>query len=94
MPTGVELVVSIVIVVLHVGVQPEEEKEAVAPAGNPDTLNDIGAVVPETSVAATASLTVEPCFTESVDEPAESEKRNGDGMAGAVVNVESGENVV
>jgi hypothetical protein len=39
-PTGVELVVSIVIVVLHVGVQPEEEKEAVAPAGNPDTLND------------------------------------------------------
>jgi hypothetical protein len=75
-------------------VQLEEEKEAVAPTGNPDTLNDTGAVVPETSVAATPSLTDKPCFTESVDDPAEREKLNGDGMAGAVVKVESGENVV
>jgi hypothetical protein len=68
-------------------VQLEEEKEAVAPTGNPDTLNDTGAVVPETSVTAMPSLTVEPCFTEGVDEPAESEKLNGDELAGAVVNV-------
>ena len=79
---------------LHVGVQLEEEKEAVAPTGNPDTLNDTGAVVPKTSVAVTLLLTVEPCFTERVEEPAESEKLNGDEAAGAVVNVESGENVV
>ena len=86
------MLAAIVNVVLHVGLQ-LEENDAVAPLGSPDALKVTEAAVPETREAVTLVGADAPCFTEI--DPADSEKLNGGGSEPApVVKVESGESVV
>jgi hypothetical protein len=55
-PAAVEVDAVIVIVVLHVGVHDDGEKEAVAPDGSPLTENDTATAVPDVSVSTTFAV--------------------------------------
>ena len=76
LPAGVEPLVLIVNVEEQLGLQLDEEKEAVAPVGSPETENESASVLPDTSVALMALVTKEPASTDLSPE-CESEKSNG-----------------
>ena len=67
-PTGVELVVVIVSVLVQVGLQLGLEKLALAPAGKPLAARLTACVVPETSVAVIVELPLLPWTTLMVPE--------------------------
>jgi hypothetical protein len=60
---GVEAVVVIVAVVVQVGLQEAGAKEAEAPVGSPEALNDTAVVAPEDRVAVMELVMDEPCLT-------------------------------
>ena len=62
-PPGVDVVVEIVIVLVHVGRHWDGEKEAVAPVGRPVALNVTAVDVPEIRVAVTDAVTEPPAVT-------------------------------
>ena len=66
----------IVKTVEHVGLQDVDEKEAVAPEGNPEAEKETGCVEPEVKLALIELVTEEPAVTELLPELA-SEKSNG-----------------
>jgi hypothetical protein len=66
LPVRVEANVFTVRVVVHVGLQLTDEKEAVAPVGSPVAWNKTLCVVPVLRVAVTVVFTELPCVTETL----------------------------
>src|SRR2546425_3556895 len=62
-PAGVDVVVEIVIVLVHVGRHWEGAKDTLAPAGRPVALNVTAVDVPDTRVAVTEAVTEPPAVT-------------------------------
>ena len=62
-PAGVDLVVEIVIVLVHVGRHWEGAKDTLAPEGSPVALNVTAVDVPDTRVAVTVAVTEPPAIT-------------------------------
>jgi hypothetical protein len=62
-PLGVEVVVDIVIVLVHVGTHWVGANDALAPDGRPDVLNVTAVDVPDTRVAVTDAVTEPPAVT-------------------------------
>src|SRR2546422_10939714 len=62
-PAGVDVVVEIVIVLVHVGRHWEGAKDTLAPEGSPVALNVTAVDCPDTRVAVTVAVTEPPAIT-------------------------------
>jgi hypothetical protein len=76
LPAGVDPLVTMFNTVEHDGLQAVEEKDPVAPAGNPDTLKETGWLLPETNAAPIELVTEDPATTDLFPE-LEREKLKG-----------------
>ena len=83
-PAGVDAVVLMIRLVMHVGLQLVKVKEAPAPEGRPAAEKVTACDVPEANWAVIELLVDEPRITET-SPPFESEKSNGAGVAIGVV---------
>ena len=86
LPAGVEPVVLTVRVEEQAGVQLAEEKDAVVPEGNPETLKEIAWLLADTKLAAIELVTEEPGATDLSPE-FEREKLNWELVDGALTPV-------
>ena len=64
LPASVDPVVFMFNPVEHAGLQEVEEKDPVAPAGNPDTLKETGWLLPEINAVAIELVTEDPAKTD------------------------------
>jgi hypothetical protein len=78
-PLGVEVVVDIVIVLVHVGTHWVGANDALAPDGRPDALNVTAEAVPDTRVAVTDAFVEPPAGTVPVAGETERVKSNPGG---------------